>query len=107
LSILLGENGKNEFLKIYIIMKKYREKGIWERLGLKKNSREIIYVDTWKCTGCERCVNICRHNVFCMISTHGNIYAAACCLERCSSCGKCIVLCPERAIEFVKRINNN
>ncbi|MDR1983714.1 MAG: 4Fe-4S binding protein [Prevotellaceae bacterium] len=78
----------------------------WKRLHTIRQPKEI-YVVADKCTGCKRCVNICRHHVLSMISISGNVYATACRQEHCSACGKCIAICPNRAIELVKQISNN
>jgi NAD-dependent dihydropyrimidine dehydrogenase PreA subunit len=80
---------------------------MWNRNGFWKQSREVLYITSEKCVGCMRCTKVCRRKVLSMVSVCGKAYATACRQEHCSQCGKCIVNCPERAIELVHVINNN
>lgn len=47
-----------------------------------------------KCTGCQRCVQVCPHAVFEMKDKKADIVA----LERCMECGACQLNCADGAL---------
>jgi heterodisulfide reductase subunit A-like polyferredoxin len=61
-------------------------------------NKEVAYIDSDKCNGCERCVKMCRYRVLEMVIAEGEKRAIANRTDRCCGCGRCIVICPQRAI---------
>ncbi|MCF6148719.1 MAG: P-loop NTPase [Candidatus Kuenenia sp.] len=71
----------------------------------EKNSYDIstsekAYIAYGKCTGCLRCVEVCRFSS--MVALHKKPVVIA---YTCEGCGACMVVCPEKAIE-IKRVEN-
>ena len=62
-------------------------------------SVEIPRVDQEKCTGCRVCVDFCNFNALAWAGNALKIFA-----EICHSCGGCIYLCPERALQGEEKV---
>ena len=54
--------------------------------------------DEKKCTGCRVCVDFCRYNALALVQ--GKVLHFK---EVCHSCGGCVLLCPEEAVEYATR----
>ncbi len=69
---------------------------------------KIKGVDTDKCNGCEKCVQICHHSCFDMVLSGNNVVAKFINPKTCDSCGDCIVVCPvENTAILLKSANKN
>jgi len=55
---------------------------------------QSLTLDTALCNGCGRCVEVCPHAVFSMVSHLATIVSRDTCME----CGACQLNCPEAAI---------
>lgn len=69
----------------------------------KMNSQETVYteipeIDDEKCTGCRKCVEICRFKALTMVGDRVMVFP-----ELCHSCGGCMLVCPEKAVKSGKR----
>lgn len=53
-----------------------------------------LQLDTEKCTGCRRCVEVCPHDVFIIANSKAQISDRDTCME----CGACAMNCPVKAI---------
>ena len=51
-----------------------------------------------KCSGCERCTEVCPHGVFDIIDNKAQIIDKDLCME----CGACVMNCPAKAIAWVE-----
>ncbi|HWQ71287.1 MAG TPA: mercury methylation ferredoxin HgcB [Desulfitobacteriaceae bacterium] len=54
-----------------------------------------LKMDSAKCTGCGRCIEVCPHAVFTMINGKANIVQKNSCIE----CGACVKNCPFYALQ--------
>jgi len=54
-----------------------------------------LKMDSDKCTGCGRCIEVCPHAVFAMINGKANIVQKNSCIE----CGACVKNCPFYALQ--------
>jgi ferredoxin len=65
----------------------------------------VLELDTGKCSGCGRCVEVCPHNVFELTTvmqpgaTHPVRRAKIIGRERCMECGACAMNCTTGAIK--------
>ncbi len=55
-----------------------------------------LKMDSAKCTGCGRCIEVCPHAVFTMINGKANIVQKNSCIE----CGACVKNCPFYALRL-------
>ncbi len=53
-----------------------------------------VTLDEQRCVGCEMCINVCPHEVFCMKENRAAIVDRDGCME----CGACATNCPVEAI---------
>ena len=53
-----------------------------------------LKLDTDKCTGCTRCIQVCPHEVFVLEGNKAEIADRDACME----CGACATNCPSQAI---------
>ncbi len=56
-------------------------------------SVKIPVIDHEKCTGCRKCVDICKFNALAFINQKVKVFDTM-----CHSCGGCSLVCPEKAI---------
>ncbi len=53
-----------------------------------------LTLDTTKCNGCMKCIEVCPHNVFSMNNKKASIIDK----DRCMECGACAINCADGAI---------
>ncbi len=53
-----------------------------------------LVLDVEKCTGCQKCVEVCPHAVFEMVAKRAQIVD----LDACMECGACALNCPDDAL---------
>lgn len=56
-------------------------------------------VDTDKCIGCRKCVEVCAFNALAFVKNKVKIFP-----EICHSCGGCVLLCPKEAITETDKV---
>ena len=54
-----------------------------------------LKMDSGKCTGCGKCIEVCPHGVFVMTNGKSDIAQKDSCIE----CGACVKNCPFNALE--------
>jgi NAD-dependent dihydropyrimidine dehydrogenase PreA subunit len=54
-----------------------------------------LSLDSSKCIGCKKCLEVCPHGVFIMNGKKAEIYNKNLCME----CGACMKNCPSKAIK--------
>jgi MinD superfamily P-loop ATPase len=59
----------------------------------EKVSVKIPYADEKLCTGCRKCVELCKYNALAYIGNKLIVFD-----EVCHSCGGCVLLCPAKAL---------
>ncbi len=62
----------------------------------------MFNVDGNKCTGCEKCVDVCPQRAISMVNGKAVIDG-----NRCTDCGACAQVCPQGAISSVIRSRQN
>jgi MinD superfamily P-loop ATPase len=66
-------------------------------------SKLIANVLEDNCCNCSCCVHICRQNALKTAVVQEKTVTFVDRPERCTGCGKCVVICPNQAIELIKR----
>ncbi len=61
---------------------------------------EKSFIDYEKCTGCQKCVDVCKFSSVISINDRPVIIPYS-----CEGCGACSIICPEDAIEIKKVVN--
>ena len=71
---------------------------------------EIPVIDKHKCSGCKKCVSVCKNDVLSMheinhkskkyFFTRTKLKVQISNLDNCTSCGSCIAICRHKAIKF-------
>ncbi len=69
-----------------------------EIINREKIFLSIPDIDNEKCTGCGKCVEICRFNSLALVKNKIMVFP-----ELCHSCGGCWLVCPEKAISKAQR----
>lgn len=60
-----------------------------------------IRIDTGRCTGCGRCVSVCKS--FCLVLKDHKVALSGTSLFGCIGCGHCMAICPAEAITIQGR----
>lgn len=68
----------------------------------RAKSRVVRVVDD-KCTGCRRCLKICRHRALEIVDDETAPHIFVKYPKKCTACGKCIAVCKFEALELVDR----
>jgi NAD-dependent dihydropyrimidine dehydrogenase PreA subunit len=70
---------------------------------LRRRGKRVYIVET-RCTGCGRCVRICRHKVLEIVKDGETRRVLVRRPENCSACGNCMAGCTAKAME-IRRID--
>ena len=69
----------------------------------KKAKSKIVRVITDNCTGCKRCLKICRHKALEIVIEEDVAHVVLKNPQKCTACEKCVALCKFNALEIVER----
>ena len=70
-----------------------------EDVTSKEVAVKVPVVDKSLCNGCRTCVNFCKFNALAYINSGLMVFE-----DICHSCGGCVLLCPEKAVEEKDKI---
>lgn len=65
-----------------------------EKYSLSQPAEPIITIDTIKCVGCKRCIDVCPRGVFSIEKNKAQVQYS----KNCIHCTSCFIQCPEKAI---------
>ena len=71
--------------------------------GNKRAKKKVVRVIDDNCTGCGRCLKICRHKALDMAADDAARHIALKYPEKCTACGDCVTGCKFNALELVNR----
>jgi 2-oxoglutarate ferredoxin oxidoreductase subunit delta len=71
---------------------------LWALIGYELEMPFALQVDTARCRGCQRCVDVCPKGVFELYLIDGKKKSRAARTSDCEQCTACVKQCPERAI---------
>jgi NAD-dependent dihydropyrimidine dehydrogenase PreA subunit len=74
--------------------------GIYRHL---RGKNKILRAIENNCTGCKRCLKMCRHKALDVINDENGVHITVD-PDKCTSCGDCIGVCKFNALELVNRI---
>ncbi|MDR3198076.1 MAG: 4Fe-4S dicluster domain-containing protein [Planctomycetaceae bacterium] len=79
---------------------------LWFTGGIYRHVRrrgKIIHVIDDNCTGCKRCLKMCRRNVLASASEENSSHIVVKNHLRCSSCGDCVGACKFKALKLIEK----
>ncbi|MDR1480256.1 MAG: 4Fe-4S binding protein [Planctomycetaceae bacterium] len=66
---------------------------------------KIIHFIDDSCTGCKRCLKMCRHNVLASISGEKGSHVVVKNPLNCTGCGNCVSVCKFKALSIIEKKN--
>ncbi|MDR1876832.1 MAG: 4Fe-4S dicluster domain-containing protein [Flavobacteriaceae bacterium] len=69
----------------------------------KQRKNKIIHVVVDSCTGCQRCLRKCHHNVLDRVSEEKRALVFVKNPDNCTACGDCLSSCKFNALELIEK----
>ena len=69
----------------------------------KRARSSVVRVVDDRCTGCRRCLEICRHRALEIVDDETAPHIIVKYPKKCTACRKCIAVCKFNALELVDR----